>query len=70
MNLSRDNGDLQSRVEEAEDELDEVLKKNKQLIAQVSIRKWFIVFRPLLWIFTAYYFFREIYALRLIFETI
>ncbi|XP_066916642.1 unconventional myosin-XVIIIa-like [Clytia hemisphaerica] len=34
--LSRENSDFQSRIEEAEDELDEVIRKNKQLIAQLS----------------------------------
>lgn len=36
--MSRDNGDLLARLEEAEDELDEVLRKNKQLITQVNIK--------------------------------
>jgi len=36
LSLSRDNGDLQTRIDESEDEIEDVIRTNKQLIAQLS----------------------------------
>ena len=33
--LSRENGDLQSRIDDGEDEMEEIIRNNKQLITQV-----------------------------------